>query len=208
MRPKARGLVQHGCPSGWLEDSDQAGCDIVRDGRSMPLALTNHTACPGRKLLSCEPLAIPAAAAAGFLLNVHKQPTWLVITHGVPRHFSTNTCRLPGSVSCTIMFLCKYYFRVPMTCYIQYIACKTLIHRLNKVNFSLSYPCFSITSLRASKLYWLHLICFFKGTVLRDRFRKCWRKLTDLGLNKGRGWFLNFSEGPLIFGWNKTSSFR
>jgi hypothetical protein len=38
-----------------------------------------------------------------------------------------------------------------------------------------------------------------KGTVLRDRFRKCCQKLTDLGLNKGRGWFLNFSEAPLIF---------
>ncbi len=37
-----------------------------------------------------------------------------------------------------------------------------------------------------------------KGTVLRDRFRKCWRKLIDLGLNKGRGWFLNFSEAHLI----------
>ncbi len=48
----------------------------------------------------------------------------------------------------------------------------------------------------------------FQGTVLRDRFKKCWRKLTDLGLNKGRGWFLNFSEAPLIFGLNKTSSFR
>jgi hypothetical protein len=47
-----------------------------------------------------------------------------------------------------------------------------------------------------------------KGTVLRDRFRKCWRKLIDLGLNKGRGRFLNFSEAPLIFSWNKTSSFR
>ncbi len=47
----------------------------------------------------------------------------------------------------------------------------------------------------------------FKGTVLWDRFRKCWRKI-DLGLNKGRGWFLNFSKAPLIFGWNKTSSFR
>ncbi len=46
-----------------------------------------------------------------------------------------------------------------------------------------------------------------KGAVLRDRFRKCWRKLTNLGLNKGRSWFLNFSEAPLIFGWNKTSSF-
>jgi hypothetical protein len=47
-----------------------------------------------------------------------------------------------------------------------------------------------------------------KGTVLRDRFRKCWRILIDLGLNKGRGWVLNFSEAPLIFNWNKTSSFR
>jgi len=40
----------------------------------------------------------------------------------------------------------------------------------------------------------------FKGTVLRDRFQKCRRKLADLGLNKGRGWFLNISEAPLIFG--------
>jgi hypothetical protein len=28
-----------------------------------------------------------------------------------------------------------------------------------------------------------------KGTVLRDRFRKCWRKLTDLGFNKTCFWF-------------------
>jgi hypothetical protein len=48
----------------------------------------------------------------------------------------------------------------------------------------------------------------FKGTVLRDRFRKCWRKLTDLGLNKGHGWFLNFLEVPLIFSLNKKSSIR
>ena len=48
----------------------------------------------------------------------------------------------------------------------------------------------------------------FKGTVLRDRFQKCLRKLTDLGLNKGRGWFLNFSEVPLMFNRNKTSFFR
>ncbi len=44
------------------------------------------------------------------------------------------------------------------------------------------------------------VITLLKGTVLRDRFQKCGRKLTDLGLNKGRGWFLNFSEAPLIFG--------
>ncbi len=44
----------------------------------------------------------------------------------------------------------------------------------------------------------------FKGTVLRDRFQKCCLKLTDLGLNKSRGWFLNFSETPLIFNRNRS----
>jgi hypothetical protein len=47
-----------------------------------------------------------------------------------------------------------------------------------------------------------------KGTVSWDRFQKCWRKWTELGLNKGRGWFLNFLETPLIFNWNKTSVSR
>jgi hypothetical protein len=47
-----------------------------------------------------------------------------------------------------------------------------------------------------------------KGTVAWDRFRQYCQKLTDVGLNKGRGWFLNFSEAPLIFSWNKTSSLR
>ncbi len=51
-------------------------------------------------------------------------------------------------------------------------------------------------------------IMAIKGTVSWDRFRQCWRKLTDVGHNKGRSWFLNFSEAPLIFSWNKTSSFR
>ncbi len=39
-------------------------------------------------------------------------------------------------------------------------------------------------------LSWKTLRKGFKGTVLQDRFRKCWRKLTDLVLNKGRGRFL------------------
>jgi hypothetical protein len=51
MRPKARGLAQHGRPPGWLEESDPEGCDFVRDGRSMPPALTDHTTCPGLWLL-------------------------------------------------------------------------------------------------------------------------------------------------------------
>jgi hypothetical protein len=42
----------------------------------MSPALMDHTPCHGLWLLSCERLAIPAAAAAaGLLLNVHKQPT-------------------------------------------------------------------------------------------------------------------------------------
>jgi hypothetical protein len=43
MGPKARGLAQHGRPPGWLEDSDTAECDFVRDGRSMPPALTTQS---------------------------------------------------------------------------------------------------------------------------------------------------------------------
>ncbi len=42
MRPKARGLVQHGGPPGWLEESDPAGCDFECDVRSM----TDYTTCP------------------------------------------------------------------------------------------------------------------------------------------------------------------
>ncbi len=33
---------------------------------------------------------------------------------------------------------------------------------------------------------------FIKGTVLRDRFRKCWRKLTDLGLIRAAAGFWSF----------------
>jgi hypothetical protein len=39
-------MAQHGGPPGWLEESDPARCDFVREGRSMPLALTDHTTCP------------------------------------------------------------------------------------------------------------------------------------------------------------------
>jgi hypothetical protein len=51
MGPKARGLAQHGGPPGWLEDSDLEGCDLVRDGRSMPPALMDYTTCPGLGLI-------------------------------------------------------------------------------------------------------------------------------------------------------------
>jgi hypothetical protein len=38
MRPKARGLAQHGGPPSWLEENDPAGVIFVRDG-------TVHAAC-------------------------------------------------------------------------------------------------------------------------------------------------------------------
>jgi hypothetical protein len=51
MRSKARVLAQHGGPPGWLEERDPAGCDPVRDGRSMLPAVTKHTTCPGLVLI-------------------------------------------------------------------------------------------------------------------------------------------------------------
>ena len=45
MRPKASGLAQHGGPPGWLEESDPAGFDFVRDVQFISPALTNHATC-------------------------------------------------------------------------------------------------------------------------------------------------------------------
>ncbi len=42
MRPLARGLAQHVGSPGWLEETDPAGWYFVRDGRSIPPALTDH----------------------------------------------------------------------------------------------------------------------------------------------------------------------
>ncbi len=39
-----------------------------------------------------------------------------------------------------------------------------------------------------------------KGLSYEIDFENVDEKLTDLGLKKGRGWFLKFSEAPLIFG--------
>jgi hypothetical protein len=51
MRPKARGLAQHDGPPGWVEESEPAGCDFVRDERSVPPVLTENTTCPGLGLI-------------------------------------------------------------------------------------------------------------------------------------------------------------
>ncbi len=76
MWPEAIVLAQHGGPPGWLEESDPAGCDFVRDGRSIPPPMTDRTACLGLELLSCswaacELLVNPADV---LVLNVNKKP--------------------------------------------------------------------------------------------------------------------------------------
>jgi hypothetical protein len=52
------------------------GADLYCGVWVVPPAVTYCTACPAKELLSCKLLAIPAAAAAGILTNVHKTPTW------------------------------------------------------------------------------------------------------------------------------------
>ncbi len=64
-----RRLVQNDGPPGCLEESDPAGCDFVRDGRSMPPALTDHTTCPGHGAAQLRASGISAAAAAGWVSN-------------------------------------------------------------------------------------------------------------------------------------------
>jgi hypothetical protein len=63
MRPKARGLVQHGGPPGWLEKSDPAGVILyVMDGpyrlpfpnsRTVPVALTGAAQLRADGISSC-----------------------------------------------------------------------------------------------------------------------------------------------------------
>ncbi len=60
MKPKVRATRR----PAWLAWGEwPAGRDFVRDGRSMPPALTDHTTCPGLH-------------GADILLNVHKTPSW------------------------------------------------------------------------------------------------------------------------------------
>jgi hypothetical protein len=62
MRPKARGLTQHGGPPGWLEESDPAGCDFVRDGRAVLPAF------------SYRRLRADGISSCCYIVNVHNHP--------------------------------------------------------------------------------------------------------------------------------------
>jgi hypothetical protein len=67
-KPKPRRLAQHSGPPGWLEESGPAGCNFVCEWRTILFA----PVCEAAQLRASGK---PAAAAAGQLLNVHKQPT-------------------------------------------------------------------------------------------------------------------------------------
>jgi hypothetical protein len=57
VRPKARGLVQHGGPPGRLEESDPAGVMVG----PYPPAFSILYRLPGQELPSCELMEFPAA---------------------------------------------------------------------------------------------------------------------------------------------------
>ncbi len=72
MRPKARGLAQHGGPPDWLEESDSASVILYVMDWLYRLPFPFHTGCPDR---SC-----PAASWWNFklcyIVNVHNHPSW------------------------------------------------------------------------------------------------------------------------------------
>jgi hypothetical protein len=72
MRPKIRGLAQHGGPPGWLERSDLAGGILfVIDGRigclfhTVPVALTGAAQLRADGISSCC-----------YIVNVFNHPSW------------------------------------------------------------------------------------------------------------------------------------
>jgi hypothetical protein len=73
MRPKARGLAQHGGPTGWLEDREPAGVILfVMDGP--------YTGCLFHTVL--VDLAVAAQLRAYgissccYIVNAHNHPSW------------------------------------------------------------------------------------------------------------------------------------
>jgi hypothetical protein len=52
MRPKARGMSQHGGPPGWMEESDPAGVILYVVDGTLRLPLPYRTGCPERSCLA------------------------------------------------------------------------------------------------------------------------------------------------------------
>ncbi len=74
MRPKGRGVVQHGGPPGWLEKSELGRCDFVRTGRTaclfrtIPVALTEAA--------QLRPDGISSSCYIYIAVNVHNHLSW------------------------------------------------------------------------------------------------------------------------------------
>ncbi len=73
MRPEARGLVQHGGPPGWPEESDPAGVILyVMDG-PYRLPFPYCTGCPDK---SCPVPSCELIFSWCYIINVHNHPSW------------------------------------------------------------------------------------------------------------------------------------
>jgi hypothetical protein len=71
MRPKARGLAQHGSPPGWLEESDLAGMILdMMDGQySLPFSYRIPVALTGAAQLRADGIS-----SCCYIVNVHNHP--------------------------------------------------------------------------------------------------------------------------------------
>ena len=97
MRPKARGLAQHGGPPGWLEESDQTGVNsYVMDGPSVSLFNTVPVALTGASQLRAD-----AISSCCFKAEVHNHPSWASSRkEGMAWHSSiVDRCLLSGKSS-------------------------------------------------------------------------------------------------------------
>ncbi len=90
MRPKAKELAQHDGPLGRLEENETAGCDFVRDGRSMPPTLTDRLPQSGAAKLR-ESANSSCCCSCSSLTKCTQATAMMEITHGASRHFSSNT---------------------------------------------------------------------------------------------------------------------
>ncbi len=129
--------------------------------------------------------------------------------YAIRNRYSVSSTFFRIIVSCVVLLRCFFLF-------IKFTTVKKVIHSLSlkilkyvlcSYDVQIFFTLFQrLLQIWRNKCHMLksELFSDLKGSVSWDRFQQCWRKLTGLG----RVWFLKFSEAPLIFGWNKTSSFR
>ncbi len=88
VRPKARGLAQHGGPPGWLEESNPSGVILyVMDGLYACLFRTVPVAQPGAAQLQADGIS-----SCRYIVNVHHYPSWAT-THARKASMAWYSCR-------------------------------------------------------------------------------------------------------------------